>query len=655
MKSLRKPLLKYVSLPSLGVTLAVAGILVFLFIHSQVGHVEEYNRLTTNLQQLKQSDATLTQQVFESRYALLSNYDPIVETLTHMQKQQADVTVELQMLDASGHPDITRNAAVYTKTLEQKADYTEEFKSTNAILKNSLNYLPLAVSQLTARTTGQSELGDVARTLLRELLIYNLNGRQERSSSIERSLLYLTRIRPRLDTNTRNELDVVIKHVRVIMAQKTNLDVLLGQFAALPSVTQSETLGQACQVNFQSIVQQANQYRLYLVGVCGILIVCVIVTIWQLKRSATAVKEANATLEWRVTERTQALAAANSEMDEMVVHLRELMGGMESNARVIASTCDQFSMAAAEADEVSVDIVAAICTAADSALCAFTASKEMILACRSQGQTSTQATKAMQRLEVALGEVQSGAERQVYVIEQANEGVKRTVVSVEAVTYSAQQMAEAAQQATAIAQAGADAVLQTTSSMARIKEQVLTSAEKVKELGAKGQQIGAIVETIDQIAEQTNMLALNAAIEAAHAGEHGKGFGVVADEVRKLAERSSTATREISDLIHWVRAGVAEAVLAMEKSYQEVVERSGRSQDTAEALKQILVSAQSVSNHVKTVTTTMQEMHGGVRTMENSFLEVRKSTEANDCALKEMALGASQVSDAICAAANIGS
>lgn len=435
----------------------------------------------------------------------------------------------------------------------------------------------------------------------------------------------------------------------------TNGATILGQFAALPSVPQSETLAQACQATFQSTVQQANQYRLYLVGVCGILIICVLVSMWQLKRSAHFVREANATLEARVSERTKALASANAEMDTMVAHLRELMRGMETTADTVAATCDQFSTAAAEADEISGEIVASVRTSALSALSAFTASKEMLLACGNQGKTTSQAIKAMQRLELAIGEVQNGAERQINVINQASEGVMRTVVSVEAVTSSAQQMAKAAQQASAIAQVGADAVLQTTNSMARIKEQVVTSAEKVRELGAKGQQIGAIVETIDQIAEQTNLLALNAAIEAARAGEHGKGFAVVADEVRKLAERSSTATKEISALIRWVRSGVADAVLAMEKSYQEVVEGSGRSQETANALKQILVSAELVSTNVQSVTATMQEMLGGVRSMENSFVEVRKSTESNECALKEMAQGASQVSDAISAAATIGS
>jgi methyl-accepting chemotaxis protein len=106
--------------------------------------------------------------------------------------------------------------------------------------------------------------------------------------------------------------------------------------------------------------------------------------------------------------------------------------------------------------------------------------------------------------------------------------------------------------------------------LARIKAAVDGSATKVAELGAKGVQIGAIVETIDDIAEQTNLLALNAAIEAARAGEQGKGFAVVADEVRKLAERSGRATKEIAALIAEVQRGTSDAVAAMEAGAREV-------------------------------------------------------------------------------------
>src|SRR5207237_5108990 len=117
---------------------------------------------------------------------------------------------------------------------------------------------------------------------------------------------------------------------------------------------------------------------------------------------------------------------------------------------------------------------------------------------------------------------------------------------------------------------GATAVNETVSSMREIHAVVSDASTKVEQLGKLGTKIGAVVETIDDIAEQTNLLALNAAIEAARAGEHGRGFAVVADEVRKLAERSQRETKAIAGLIRDVQNGTREAVSAMESGNQKV-------------------------------------------------------------------------------------
>jgi methyl-accepting chemotaxis protein len=131
-------------------------------------------------------------------------------------------------------------------------------------------------------------------------------------------------------------------------------------------------------------------------------------------------------------------------------------------------------------------------------------------------------------------------------------------------------MAQTARNAAKVAETGGASVEKAVASMKRIQQRVQVSSEAIQELGQRGGQIGEIVQTIEHIAEQTNLLALNAAIEAARAGEHGRGFAVVADEVRKLAERSADATREIAALIHAVQSDVEKAIHEMDASTRKL-------------------------------------------------------------------------------------
>src|SRR5262249_20591592 len=152
--------------------------------------------------------------------------------------------------------------------------------------------------------------------------------------------------------------------------------------------------------------------------------------------------------------------------------------------------------------------------------------EEVAVGSEQQARAATEAAGATDHLKAAVDCVQSGSFKQQTAVQAVDQGMRQAARSVEEVNRSTEQMASVEQQAEQTAQIGVQAVEQTMTGMSRIKEQVHISAEKVKELGRMGQEIGAIVETIDQIAEQTNLLALNAAIEAARAGEHGKGFAV---------------------------------------------------------------------------------------------------------------------------------
>jgi methyl-accepting chemotaxis protein len=126
-------------------------------------------------------------------------------------------------------------------------------------------------------------------------------------------------------------------------------------------------------------------------------------------------------------------------------------------------------------------------------------------------------------------------------------------------------------------------------------------AQRVQELGKRSGQIGAIIETIDDIASQTNLLALNAAIEAARAGENGKGFTVVAGEVRKLAERSSQATKEIAEMIRAVQRGAGEAVAAMQQTATDVTSAVTLTGQAGAAFQTIVEATQTSSKQVQRI------------------------------------------------------
>ncbi|RNC70702.1 MAG: methyl-accepting chemotaxis protein [Desulfuromonadales bacterium] len=168
-------------------------------------------------------------------------------------------------------------------------------------------------------------------------------------------------------------------------------------------------------------------------------------------------------------------------------------------------------------------------------------------------------------------------------------------------------LAEGARNASDSATAGAAVVQGTVSVMNRIADRVKETAKTVESLGSRSDQIGEIVGTIEDIADQTNLLALNAAIEAARAGDMGRGFAVVADEVRALAERTTRATKEISQMIKAIQQETRGAVASMEDGVQEVERGTGEAARSGEALHDILQQINAVTMQVSQIATAAEQ------------------------------------------------
>jgi twitching motility protein PilJ len=191
------------------------------------------------------------------------------------------------------------------------------------------------------------------------------------------------------------------------------------------------------------------------------------------------------------------------------------------------------------------------------------------------------------QVEETSTELLAASDEQLREIRETGESVLQMAGRINEVSAQAQHTADVARQSLAAADSGLAAVQNAIGGMNTIREQIQDTSKRIKRLGESSQEIGEITELISDITEQTNVLALNAAIQAASAGDAGRGFSVVAEEVQRLAERSGDATREIAALVRTIQTDTQDAVAAMERSTQGVVEGARLSDAAGSALGDI--------------------------------------------------------------------
>jgi methyl-accepting chemotaxis protein len=237
------------------------------------------------------------------------------------------------------------------------------------------------------------------------------------------------------------------------------------------------------------------------------------------------------------------------------------------------------------------------------------------------------------------------SDKQSEQVSQAIESIAEMTVSIQQVSEHALQSASVSEQSTVNAKEGAEAVKETNKAMESIRENVQETARSIKRLGESSQEIGNIVQLINDIANRTSILALNASIQAAMAGDAGRGFAVVAEEVQRLAERSTNATKQIDALIKNIQGEINEAGTSMEQSIQRVVEGSDLANNAHNKLQEIDAVSSQLAQLIKSISMATTQQVSASENITNTMEEMGQVSAKNLTASQQTAAAMKELAE----------
>ena len=260
-------------------------------------------------------------------------------------------------------------------------------------------------------------------------------------------------------------------------------------------------------------------------------------------------------------------------------------------------------------------------------------------------ETAIMVDSAAKQTESTASHMAKAADNQGREINAATESVVSMAASIEEVSGNAERSSDVARHSVEVAHKGGEAVRRTIDGMNAIRETIQDTSKRIKRLGESSQEIGNIVELINDIAEQTNILALNASIQASMAGEAGRGFAVVADEVQRLAERSTNATKQIEVLVRTIQADTNEAVVSMERSTTDVVGGALLAENAGAALDEIEQVSNQIASLVQNISSSARQQAGSAADVTRRTTRLREISEQTGKATTATAAAIAKLSE----------